>query len=121
MRATAFLACLMLAAATPTSAQIAGNHRYDPVPAGSPFLPDSRLAGPGIGREVARLRQRIDRARDAGLISRREARQLDREARLIRAMAWRWSRDGLSVPERRELEGRSRALEGAIGSARAGR
>lgn len=120
MRATT-LTCLLLAAASPSSAQIAGTHRYDPAPAASPFLPDSRLAGPGIGREVAHMRRRIDRARDAGLISRREARRLDREARLIRSMAYRFARDGLSASERRELESRSRALDGAIGARSTGR
>ncbi|MGQ0659587.1 hypothetical protein [Sphingosinicella sp.] len=103
--------------ALPVQAQIVGHRDYGPTPAASPFLPDSRLPGAGIGREAAHLRNRIDRARDAGLISRREARRLDREARLIGAIARRYARNGLSGPERRELENRTRILDGAISAA----
>lgn len=103
--------------ASPLHAQIAGRNDYGPSPASTPFLPDSRLSGAGIGREVAHLRGRIEQAREAGTISRREARRLDREARLIGSVARRYARDGLSSSERSELASRSRVVEEAIGSA----
>lgn len=118
MRSLIALPLLAAFLATPIHAQIAARRDYGPAPAASPFLPDSHLPGASIRRQVAQQRDRIDRARDAGLISRREARRLDREARLIRSIAYRYARDGLSAPERRELESRSRALDGAIAGAR---
>jgi hypothetical protein len=114
-----FLALLALtAAAAPAAAQIAGKREYGPVPASSPFLPDSRLPGPGIGREVRDLEGRIDRARESGALSRGEARRLDREARAIGRLADRYGRDGLSPSERAELENRSNYLRDAIGRPR---
>ena len=108
---------LFCAATAPLHAQIVGQRDYGPAPVSSPFLPDSSLAGASIGRQLLHQRERIQDARAAGLISRQEARRLDREARLISAIAYRYARDGLSAPERRELENRSRALDGAIGAA----
>ncbi len=117
MRVAAASPLLLLSLAMPLQAQIVGARDYGPSAAGSPFLPDSRLPGAGIGREVAHQRERIHRARDAGLISRSEARRLDREAGLIGGIARRNARDGLSPFERRELESRSRILDGAIDAA----
>ncbi len=108
---------LLLLLAIPAQAQIAGHRDYGPSPIAGHFLPDSRLPGAGMGREVARLRDRIERARETGLISRREARRLDREVRLIGGIARRYARDGVSPSERRELESRSRIVESAIGGA----
>ena len=105
----------------PVNAQIVGHRDYGPAPVSTPFLPDSSLPGAGIGREVAHLRGRIDRARDAGLISGREARRLDREVRLIASVARRYARDGLSPSERRELASRTRIVDGAISGASLGR
>lgn len=102
----------------PLQAQIAGPRDYGPSFTASPFLPDSRLAGAGFGRQLAHQRNRIQDAREAGLISRREARRLDREVRLIASATRRYARDGLSQSEQRELENRSRVVDGALGTAR---
>jgi hypothetical protein len=107
-----FVAALL---AAPASAQIAGKHDYGPVAPANPFLPDSRLPGPGLGKELGDIGRRIDRARDRGALSRREARQLEREAHLLGRLADRYARDGLSPAERAELEARAAYLRGAIG------
>jgi hypothetical protein len=124
MRPSAFPLALLALAATPAAAQIAGKHEYGPVPVSSPFLPDSRLPGPGLGREISDLQGRIDDARESGALSRREARGLEREARAIGRLADRYGRDGLSPSERAELENRTNYLRDAIArpaSAKAGR
>lgn len=117
MRIATAIALPLLALALPAQTQIVGHRDYGPAMVTSPFLPDSRLPGASIGRQVAHQRGRIRDAREAGLISRREARRLDREARLIGAVARRYARDGLTAAERRELDGRGRALDSAIGTA----
>jgi len=115
MRPGATLPVLLVAlAAAPAASQIAGERSYAPVGPASPFLPDSRLPGPGIWRELDDLRGDIRRARDNGWLSRREARRLDREARRISSAAARYGRDGLSGSERDELRARSEALRGAV-------
>lgn len=106
---------LTLAAATVLDAQIVGQRTYEPAPKRDLFLPDSRPPGPGIGREVAQLRENIRRARDGGRLSRRDARRLDREARRIAHAAARYGRDGLSVAERTELDARTAALRSLAG------
>ena len=108
----AFAACLLLA--SPAAAQIAGRHDYEPVPIANPFLGDSSLPGPGIGREMRDVRGKIHDARESGLISGREARQLRREARAIERLAHAYGRDGLSQSERRELETRTLYLRGRV-------
>lgn len=103
-----------LTAAAPAAAQIVGKPDYGPVGRFNPFLPDSRPPGPSPAAEVRHLRERIGDAREAGLISAREARRLDREARLIGRLAWRYGRDGLSDPERSEIERRARVVQARI-------
>ncbi|HEY5721757.1 MAG TPA: hypothetical protein VIT45_05495 [Allosphingosinicella sp.] len=112
----AFAACLLLA--SPAVAQIAERHRPGPIPASNPFLEDSFLPGPGIGREMRDVRGKIDDAREGGLISGREARQLRREARAIERLAHVYGRDGLSQSERRELDTRSLVLRGRVNGGR---
>src|SRR4051812_27535882 len=106
MRRLAFSAWLFLAIpiASPTHAQIAGRHEYGPAPRANPFIGDSRLPPRGVGRQVHDVHERVRRARDNGLISRQEARRLNREARAIEHMAERYAADGLSQSERDELE-----------------
>jgi len=121
MRRSALLFLALLAvAAAPAGAQIAGKRDYGPVPVASPFLPDSRLPGPGIGREIRDIEGRIDRARDRGDLSGREARRLEREARAIGRLARLYGRDGLSPSERAELEARANYLRDSVGRARPG-
>lgn len=100
--------------AAPASAQFVGKPVYEPVFAPSPFVADIGPPGPGTVRELRQIRDGIDRARDGGLLSRREARQLHREARLIGRAARRYGRDGLSLSERRELETRTQVLREGV-------
>ena len=116
-RALLILSLILPAFAAPAAAQIAPTRTYPSVGAANPFLPDSRLPGPSPWQEVDHLRDRIDDAREAGLITRREARRLNRETRRIAARAWTYSRDGLSTSERTELQRRAQAVDGAIGVA----
>ncbi len=121
MRQLAIPAILMLTCLIePAGAQIAGTYPRDPVRRPDPFIGDSRLPGPGPGREVRDIRARIDQARDSGAISRREAKRLEREARQIGRLARRYGRDGLSGSERAELEARSLYLRGAVNASRSG-
>ncbi|HMJ92996.1 MAG TPA: hypothetical protein VK472_02720 [Allosphingosinicella sp.] len=108
----AFAACLLLA--SPAAAQIAERHSYDPVAPSNPFLGDSSLPGAASGREMRDVRGKIHDARESGLISGREARQLTREARTIERLAYAYGRDGLSQSERRELDSRTLALRGRV-------
>jgi hypothetical protein len=109
------LAAAALAPAAPASAQIVGRPVYEPVGIADPFLPDSSSPPPPIGRELRQIRQRINHARDAGLISRREARQMRREARAIGLLGHRYSHGGLSDSERRELQTRTEVLRESVG------
>ncbi|HZG47070.1 MAG TPA: hypothetical protein VEZ41_12525, partial [Allosphingosinicella sp.] len=70
------------AAPQSASAQIVQPRDYGAVAARSPFLPDSRPPGPTAGAEVRDLKDRIAAARESGDLSPREARRLEREARL---------------------------------------
>jgi hypothetical protein len=113
------LALLILAA--PAAAQIAGRHDYGPVGTANPFLPDSRLPAPPLGKELRDIGNRIDRARDGGLLSGREARRLDREARAIGRLGRLYGEDGLSPSERAELEARAAYLRDSVNRPRPGR
>jgi hypothetical protein len=116
------LFCLLaFALATPASAQIAGKRDYGPVARANPFLPDSRLPAPPLGKELRDIDRSIDRARDGGRISGREARRLDREARAIGRLARRYGRDGLSPSERAELEVRTAYLSDSVNRPRRAR
>ena len=114
MRSLAAFPCLLLALsiAAPSQARIVGKPTRQPVPRSDPFIGDSRLPGPGIGRDVRDIRRRIERARENGVLSGREARRLNREANRIERLAERYGRDGLSPSERAELEARALYLRG---------
>lgn len=105
---------LLLASAAPAAGQIVQPRDYGPVAAANPFLPDGRLPGPAPAAEVDDLRGRIAAARADGSLSAREARRLDREARLIGRIARRYGRDGLSGPERGEIRTRAAAVRAAV-------
>lgn len=116
------LICMpLLVLAAPAAAQIAGKHDYGPVPTASPFLPDSRLPAPPLGKELRDIDRRIDRAHEGGLLSGREARRLDREARAIGRLARLYGRDGLSPSERAELQARTAYLRDSVNRPRTGR
>jgi hypothetical protein len=114
------LTLVALAAAGPAPAQIAAKRDYGPVRSSSPFLEDSRLPGPGLGKELRDINKRIDRARESGRLSGREARRLEREARAIGRLERRYGRDGLSPSERAELEARAAYLRDSVGKPRRG-
>lgn len=115
------LFCLLaVALAAPAGAQIAARHEYGPVPLANPFLPDSRLPGPPLGKELRDIDRSIARAREAGRLSGREARRLDREARAVGRLARLYGRDGLSPSERAELEARTRYLRDSVNRRRSG-
>jgi hypothetical protein len=121
MRHFAFPVLIVLVIiAAPAGAQIAGKRDYGRVPAAGPFLEDSRLPGPGVGRELRDIDKRIERARDSGRLSGREARRLEREARAIGRLARLYGRDGLSPSERAELENRTHYLRDSVGRPRRG-
>jgi hypothetical protein len=105
---------LSVFAGAPVGAQIVGKPDYGPVPRTSPFLPDSRLPGPSVGQEVRQIRGEIDAARESGALGAREARQLDRQARLIGRLGARYGHGGLSDAERRELAARAAVLRAEL-------
>jgi hypothetical protein len=109
--AIGFLAALMT---SPAAAQFVGKPVYEPVPPPAPFIGTSRSPGPGVARELRDVRSRIERARDEGQLSKREARQLRREARLIGRLADRYAAGGLSPAERGELGTRAQVLRSRI-------
>lgn len=116
MREFAGPAVVLFAAAlaSPAAAQIVPRH-----PSGDAFRPnpltiDRRASSPGISRDMRDVRGHINDARDAGTISRAEARQLRREAWAIDSMATLFGRDGLSASEQRELETRALYLRGEV-------
>jgi len=57
--------------------------------------------------DLRRIDRRTDRARENGEIDRQEARNIQRERRLIRSLAGRYAADGLSESELRELQTRT--------------
>ena len=83
---------------------------------GSPGIERMRPMDRGFGREFDRVQDRIEDARDAGRLTRAEARGYRREARMIETLRDRYSRDGLSDAEDRELRTRISALESLVGA-----
>jgi hypothetical protein len=110
----AALIILGLVSAAPAGAQIVGRPQYERVSAPDPFLGNGYIAGPGLGSDLRDIDRRIDRARDNGMITRREARQLRREARAIAHLGGVYRRGGLSTSERLELRTRVSVLRDSI-------
>ena len=104
--------------AMPAAAQIAERHDYGSVGMRDPFLPDSRLSGPGLGRELGQIRRQIDNGRDTGQLTRGQARRLQREARAIGSLGRRYGRDGVSPSERAELDARTNVLRDKVNRGR---
>lgn len=112
---------LAFVGAAPASAQIAGSMRGL---SGSPSIrgdilrdqpADPRAAQRvSIGREVHDIRDQIRDGRDAGQLSRREARALRREGLRIEAASDRYGRDGYSDAEIMLLRSRTEALRSAM-------
>ena len=109
---------ILLAALTlpaPAGAQIVGRPIYEPVGTADPFLGNGITPAPSTRDELRDIDRRIDRGRAGGLISRREARQLRREARAIARLHGAYRTAGLSDSERRELQARLLYLRSLIG------
>lgn len=100
--------------AAPAAAKIAGRPDTCFVPTPDPFLGDERLPGPGLGADVRQIVRVINRASDRGLLTRREARQLRREARQIGVQGYFMGRDGLSTSEAAALAPRTQALRSIV-------
>jgi hypothetical protein len=109
---------LTLCVVAPAGARIAGKHPPGDVRRPDPFIAEGRASGPSVGKDVRQIRKQVDRARESGALTPREARRLKREARLIGRHARLFARDGLSESERRELEARSFYLRDAVSRAR---
>jgi len=71
MRSLRFASMLIaFAIAAPAGAQIVGKPPREYVPAPNPFAGDSRLPGPGVGRDLRDIRSDIGRGRKSGAIPR---------------------------------------------------
>jgi hypothetical protein len=109
------LAALSLSA--PAAAQFANGGRATP-PSSLPawFGSGTGRAAPdaGIGHDLHAVRREIRQARERGDLTRREARQLGRQADAIAELADRQGDNGLSASERAELEARTHYLKDAI-------
>jgi hypothetical protein len=107
-------ALLALLIVSPAQARISGGTAGSwPTPPRETF-PRIESAGPGLARQVDQLHDRVDRARESGTISRQEARQFRREARLIDRLGYRYGDDGLSASENAELQNRIHYLNSAL-------
>ena len=88
----------------PAAAQIAGP---PPISSGPGT---SWPRGPSVSRQVEKIRDGVRNGREAGQLSRREARALRREGRRIAAMERFYAADGLSDSEARALAMRTEML-----------
>jgi hypothetical protein len=97
-------------------------------PASAQFWPGPVMAGPS-GRsmghdqsaaETAKIRSDIHAGRDSGQLTRREARQLKREAWQIDTLEERYAAGGLSPSEEAELFVRREALRNDVTAKRTG-
>ncbi len=103
-----------LSIAAPAAAQIVGRTVYEPIGAADPFLGNGVLPAPSTRDELRDIDRRIDRGRASGTISRREARQLRREARAIARLDRVYRQSGLSSSEQSELQARTLALRSVV-------
>ncbi|WP_137869801.1 MULTISPECIES: hypothetical protein [Sphingopyxis] len=108
MRLSVVLAVLLV----PTAAQAQFVPRTPPPSDRMPGISDMGTAAQRstVDHDLRETRARIRDGRDAGQLSKREARALRREAGQISTLADRYGRDGLSDSERRELEMRAQVL-----------
>jgi hypothetical protein len=123
MRALVASLCFLaaFAPAAPASAQFVQPHTYGSVVVSNPFIGDSRQHvgdsrqhGPGVGRELHAIRERIHEEREAGILSRHEARRLRREANAIAELADRYDGQGMPQSAQDELEARTHYLSDAV-------
>ena len=86
--------------------------RMPPGRTGTPNVVDVRIGAsdPMVAHELRETRRNIERRRESGELSRREARRLRQEANLVGRLTVRYGTDGLSTAERGELMLRANAL-----------
>jgi len=68
--------------------------------------PRNASRGVELGGQIRRLEERIDDLRDSGQITRRQARDMRRDARAIADSWWAYGSDGLSDFEADQLQSR---------------
>jgi len=100
----------MAVMATGASAQFAPSLRPTRVPEANPAAP--------TWREARDIRDRVDRGRESGQLSRKEARRYKRAAGGLGAAASSYARDGLTDDEERELATRAQVLRAHVFEAR---
>ena len=114
------IAAPLLLLAVPASAQIWSGPSMAGISGGNP----RELKVPSVeprSRETVKIRRDIENGRDAGQLSRREARQLRREGYQIDRLEARYGRNGLSDSERRELAARREMLRSDVVAKRSGK
>ena len=79
------------------------------------FIPGDRA----VQRDLREARETIDRRYENGELSRREARRLRREVRLVDRLQYRYGADGLRADERAELTLRAQELRSRAAAPRA--
>lgn len=110
----AFLAATPAAALPPTTSGGGWTGTAPAMPRGGGIVGTIRTEAPPtvdrrdvqIAGEIRQLEERIDDLRDSGQISRREARNMRRDAYAIAHSWWSFGSDGLSDSEADELEDR---------------
>jgi len=111
---TATFVIAAFAAVAPAAGQIVGRPNYGRVERNDPFLGNGQMPGPALWQELRDVDRRIDRAEQSGAITRREARQLRREAAGIAHSAYFYRHGGLSASERYELRTRVDVLRDSV-------
>ncbi|MFT4055282.1 MAG: hypothetical protein QM681_12315 [Novosphingobium sp.] len=86
-------------------------------PAGARVDAPSTVTGT-YGPDLHETWRNIEKGRDTGQLSKPQAKAFRKEARQTNALAERYSRDGLTASEARELDMRARALDSLVGAAR---
>jgi hypothetical protein len=117
MRALMLLATLI---AAPAAAQFAPTPRVPRPSAPPPFIGSVGPAAPSSWRDTAETRERIRDGRDAGQLSRREARRLRHRSGAVDHVADFYAQDGVSASEARELQVRNQVLRDQVTATRSG-
>jgi hypothetical protein len=89
-----------------------------PAPAAVRAVPGIKPTG--ISREVDQIRSDIHHGRDSGQLSRKQAKELRREAGEIQGLETRYSAGGLSESEQAELRNRTEVLRAITNAKRLG-
>ena len=99
-------------AAAPDSRRVPGIVERNPGTTRLPGAIEIRAVpgDPYVAHDLHEARETIERRRDNGELTRREARRLRREARLVARLQYRYGRDGMRPDERAELALRAAEL-----------